>query len=146
MASGFELYKVNFPENKTFLFCSGQTCSAGDALVISATNGWVTKAAAGSTCNVVGVAAQDVASSATTPNVLVWDPRNIYKVNRKSGDTASNTTMMLVKCHFESARTIDTSASTGTTAPIRVLSCLDTVASGECEVTFVKHLYSGIVK
>jgi hypothetical protein len=86
----------------------------------------------------VGVAAHDAAADA---EIKVIDPRNIFRVSRKSGETAAYDLDLWDKCQFENARTIDISSTAGATSQIRIVGILDTAASGDCLVTFIKTIY-----
>ena len=133
---GFERIGGIYPELRQFTLCTGQTCSAGDVIGMSATTGYCTKGTANMD-DIVGVAAHNVASAASVgPAVLVWDPRNIFRVARKSGETAGIPLDEGELCHLENARSIDLSSTNGASSQFRVLRVVDTAASGACEGTF----------
>jgi hypothetical protein len=140
---GFELYQEIFPDVnyqgslKSPWLISSAGCTAGDALCVSSTAGRLCKATAN--CDdIVGVAAHDAAAD---EEIKVIDPRNIFRVSRKSGETAAYDLDLWDKCQFENARTIDISSTAGSTSQIRIVGILDTAASGDCLVTFIKTIY-----
>lgn len=137
MAKGFQIYSYEYTNTlREFIFCTGQSGSAGNAVCVSGTAGYITNATAN--CDeVVGVLAQDVASHNTVgPKCKVYHPFNTFLVNRKSGETAGITGDIFELVHFEDKRTVDFSSTNGATSQVRVLRIVDTAAAGECIVTF----------
>jgi hypothetical protein len=139
MAVGFELHRVTSGGGASlqkFVFCTGQSATAGNAVGVSSTTGYITNATANNAL-IVGVLAHDITSNATAgPDAYVYHPFNHFKVNRKATETASLTTDIHELCHVEDARSIDLSSTNGASSVFRVLEVLDTAAAGECVGTF----------